>query len=156
MTFAEAGLVCSLIAGRLLLRSSSAPHSSILPPPTHTQTSLCALHLQNEKKRIAIISAEVEEAEADPNAPKQLSTTEAAGALPAPGASTATAGAGTGLAEALNLAGGSGSSSSNSTGGGIASVERPAEDATDPELASWVEQLQQEVSPWCRHVLGEG
>jgi hypothetical protein len=30
-------------------------------------------------------------------------------------------------------------------GGGIASIERPAEDATDPELASWVEQLQQEV-----------
>jgi hypothetical protein len=104
---------------------------------------------QNEKKRIAIISAEVEEAESGSNAPKQLSTTEAAGALPAPGASTATAGTGTGLAEALNLAGGgssSGGGGGGSSGGGVASVERPAEDATDPELASWVEQLQQEVS----------
>jgi hypothetical protein len=70
-------------------------------------------------------------------------TTESAGALPPPGASTATAGAGTGLAEALNLAGGAGGS--GSSGGGVSSVERPAEDATDPELASWVEQLQQEV-----------
>lgn len=122
---------------------------------------------QNEQKRIAIISADVaeqEEEQVDPNAPKQLSTTEAAGALPPPGMSTATAGAGTGLAEALNLAAGSSSSggaaaggggdkSSSSGsgggsaggGGGVASVERPAEDATDPELASWVEQLQQEV-----------
>lgn len=77
--------------------------------------------------------------------PPNTRTTESAGALPPPGASTATAGAGTGLAEALNLTGGAGGSS-GSTGGGVASVERPAEDATDPELASWVEQLQQEVS----------
>jgi hypothetical protein len=113
------------------------------------------LHLlfsQNEQKRIAIIADvqdDKQKQQQDPNAPKQLSTTEAAGALPPPGTSTATAGAGSGLAEALNLAGGgtSGSSGggSGSTGGGVASVERPAEDATDPELASWVEQLQQEV-----------
>ena len=111
------------------------------------------LHLfftQNEQKRIAIIAdvQDDQQKQQDPNAPKQLSTTEAAGALPPPGTSTATAGAGSGLAEALNLAGGGSGSSgggSGSSGGGVASVERPAEDATDPELASWVQQLQQEV-----------
>jgi hypothetical protein len=62
--------------------------------------------------------------------------------------STATAGAGTGLAEALNLAGGSSSSgsSSGSSEAAAAAVSGPSDDATDPELASWVEQLQQEVS----------
>ncbi len=58
---------------------------------------------------------------------------------------SATTAAGIGPAEALNLAASNSGSSSGGSSGGVASVERPAEDATDPELASWVEQLQQEV-----------
>lgn len=104
--------------------------------------------LQDDKKRIAIIGADIAEDEfdsaVDEQNPKQLSTTEAAGALPPPGASTATQGAGTGLAEALNLAPKPPSSSSSSSVT-AASADLPTDDATDPELASWVEQLQQEV-----------
>jgi hypothetical protein len=104
--------------------------------------------LQDNQKRIAIIGS-VDDvnvlSSADEAALKQLATTEAAGALPPPGASTATKGAGTGLAEALNLAP-KPPSSSSSTAAAAAGDDLPTDDATDPELASWVEQLQQEVS----------
>jgi hypothetical protein len=107
--------------------------------------------LQDNQKRIAIIGS-VDDVDAlssaDEASLKQLATTEAAGALPPPGASTATKGAGTGLAEALNLAPKppSSSSSSGSSSTAAAADDLPTDDATDPELASWVEQLQQEVS----------
>ena len=105
--------------------------------------------LQDNQKRIAIIGS-VDETDVLDSADelKQLSTTEAAGALPPPGASTATKGAGTGLAEALNLAPKPPSSSSSSSAAAAAAAadDLPTDDATDPELASWVEQLQQEVS----------
>jgi hypothetical protein len=102
--------------------------------------------LQDNQKRIAIIGSvdEVLSSTDEANL-KQLSTTEAAGALPPPGASTATKGAGTGLAEALNLAPKPPSSSSSAAAAAAAADDLPTDDATDPELASWVEQLQQEV-----------
>jgi hypothetical protein len=104
--------------------------------------------LQDNQKRIAIIGSvdEVLSSTDEANL-KQLSTTEAAGALPPPGASTATQGAGTGLAEALNLAPKPPSSSSAAAAAAAAAAadDLPTDDATDPELASWVEQLQQEV-----------
>jgi hypothetical protein len=122
---------------------------------------------QNDKKRIAIIGAEEAVATVtaedssvtlevsssggggsggggggndDDNNPRQLTTTEAAGALPPPGTSTATRGSGSGLAEALNLAAGSSGGGGSGGGGDLLS-----DNASDPELAGWVEQLQQEV-----------
>jgi hypothetical protein len=100
--------------------------------------------LQDNQKRIAIIgSVDDVLSSTDEANLKQLSTTEAAGALPPPGTSTATKGAGTGLAEALNLA--PKPPSSSAAAAAAAADDLPTDDATDPELASWVEQLQQEV-----------
>ncbi|KAF6258180.1 hypothetical protein COO60DRAFT_1144071 [Scenedesmus sp. NREL 46B-D3] len=104
----------------------------------------------DNQKRIAIIGSvdDVDVLSSTDEADlKQLSAKESAGALPPPGTSTATKGAGTGLAEALNLAAkppGSSSSSAAAAAAAAAADDLPNDDATDPELASWVEQLQQE------------
>ncbi len=99
--------------------------------------------LQGEQQRIAIIgggqvppleSSLAAEQQLSPSSPLPPSEGGAPLPLPPPGTSSATVSSGSGLAEALNLA-----------GSGAALSQLPGDDATDPELTSWVETLQQEV-----------